>query len=134
MPGTDHTMKESIKKKLKRVQSNKSIPNKKIINILELLDARPHVPKPVTFRFSSEEEGLLYRLAATLKNRGYAINLKKISRQRWLCIAECRLQPGEEPLDKLCIRMVHLADSYDVIFDGWEVAIGGSKQADCNDS
>jgi hypothetical protein len=106
---------------------DRSIPNKTVLNILELLDDKPQVPKPVIFKFSSEEEGLLYRLAAVLKKREYIIVLEKVSRYRWHCIAKRHLYPDEEPLDSLCIRMVQLADTYDVIFDGWEVAIQGEK-------
>lgn len=105
------------------MQPDKSIPNRTVLNILELLDIKPNAPKPVIFKFSSEEEGLLYRLAAVLKKRGYIICLEKVSRYRWHCVAKRHLHPEEEPLDALCIRMVQLADTYDVIFDGWEVAI-----------
>lgn len=107
--------------------SDRSIPNKTVLNILELLDVKPQVPKPVIFKFSSEEEGLLYRLAAVLKKREYIIVLEKVSRHRWICIAKRHLHPDDEPLDSLCIRMVQLANTYDVIFDGWEVAIRGEK-------
>lgn len=109
--------------------SDNSIPNKTVLNILELLDVKPQVPKPVIFKFSSEEEGLLYRLASVLKKRGYIICIENISSYRWLCIAKRCLYPDEEPLDSLCLRMVQFADSYDVTFDGWEVAIRGGKES-----
>ncbi len=104
-----------------------SIPNKTVLEILQLIDGRPSAPKPVIFRFSAEEEGSLYRLADVLQKRGYTICLEKVSPGRWSCSATREIMPEEEPLDILCIRMVHLADKHEAVFDNWETLIEGKK-------
>lgn len=107
---------------------NHSIPSKRVLQIIDLLDSKPEKSKPVLFRFISDEEGSLYRLAALLKREGYCI---EFTRHRaghcWLCIASGSLGPKDDPLDRLCIRMLELADQYRVIFDGWETKIEGNE-------
>jgi hypothetical protein len=116
-----------VNKKSKGVSVKPSIPNKTVLEILRLIDGNPSAPKPVIFRFSAEEESSLYRLAGVLKKRGYTICLHKGSSGRWSCSAEREIMPEEEPLDTLCIRMVHLADKHEVVFENWETVIEGKK-------
>jgi regulator of RNase E activity RraB len=105
------------------------VPNKTILEILELLDTKPSESRPVLFRFSSHEESLLYRLASVLNKRGYEIEFEKPSSDRWNCLAECQWPLDGEPLDRLCLRMVHLAEKHEVLFEGWETVISGRKTA-----
>jgi hypothetical protein len=103
------------------------VPNKTILEILELLETEPEESRPVLFRFSAIEEGLLYRLASVLKKRGYFIRIENPSACRWTCLAEYHWPCDGEPLDRLCIRMVNLAEKYEVVFEGWETIIQGKK-------
>ena len=109
------------------MESKAPVPNNTIMEILDLLDTTSSGSKPVQFRFSSFEEGLLYRLASVLKKRGYQIQLVKTSASQWVCIAIYDWHQGSEPLDRHCIRMVHLADKYEVLFEGWETVFKGKK-------
>jgi hypothetical protein len=109
------------------MKSKAPVPNHIIMEILDLLDTTSIESKPVQFRFSALEEGLLYRLASVLKKRGYQIRLEKPSANRWICIAIYDWHQDSEPLDRHCIRMVHLADKYEVLFEGWETVFKGKK-------
>lgn len=110
------------------MSSNHIKPNKRVLQIIDLLDSNSGNNRRVIFRFISWEEGSLYRLAASLKRMGYEINLEANRiHHSWTCIAEGWLRPGDEPLDTLCIRMVNLAEKFEVLFDGWETVIPGKK-------
>jgi len=112
------------------MSSNHIIPNKRVLQIIDLLDYNSEKNRQIIFKFISWEEGSMYRLAASLKRMGYEIDLEhNRSHGNWLCIANGWLNTGHEPLDTICIRMVDLAEKFEVIFDGWETVIPGGKSA-----
>lgn len=110
------------------MSSNHTVPNKKVLQIINLLDSDSGNNRRVIFRFMSCDEGSLYRLAAVLKRMGYKIDLEYHRLyDNWTCIADRWLRPGEEPLDTICFRILNLAEKFEVTFDGWETVISGEK-------
>lgn len=95
--------------------------NRRIFEFINSLDPRPGNARPVTFWFYSDTEEKIYRLACQLQNAGYNIVTCEQSLNReFLCIAEIRMIPDNEKINRLCIDMHLLAERMEVTFDGWE--------------
>ncbi len=96
--------------------------NRKVISIIKSLDANPEETRPVTFWFYSDDESVVYQLAARLQNWGYNIICCEYSPSSndWLCIVEQYIMPTAENLDQACLEMKILATQYGATFDGWE--------------
>lgn len=100
--------------------------NKRIFSFINQLDPDPGKKRPVTFWFYSDSEEKIYRLAGRLQHAGYTIvNCAPSLNDKFLCIAELRMIPDNDRINRLCIDMHLLAEKMDVTFDGWETEMRG---------
>ncbi|MEX2574644.1 MAG: ribonuclease E inhibitor RraB [Balneolaceae bacterium] len=105
-------------------------PNGRILQLIGSPDGDPGHERNIKLWFVSSEEGSLYRLASALKKRGYNLVIQRVSgSSTWRCIAKKIYNPAEEPLDRLCLSMLDLAEEFEVAFISWETAIPDSPSS-----